>query len=271
MIDSHCHLNLSPLGEMLNDVISGAMQSGVTRILAPGITVQSWKTLQQFSERYRGSFPIDTALGLHPYFLTPSQKTTAEHEVVLGNQIKELEVAASNLHFSVKAIGETGLDGHIDVPMQIQKRALQAQLSIANSVKLPVILHHRKSHHLLFEALKLTPPKCGGVVHAFSGSIDDAKRYIDKGFCLGIGGTITYERAQKTRATVRHLVEHNLDALLLETDAPDMPMQGRQGQPNLPRFLPDVVSTLQALSGIDSDSLINATSQNYQRLFLKNS
>ncbi len=130
-------------------------------------------------------------------------------------------------------------------------------------------MHHRKSHHLLFEALKLTPPLCGGVVHAFSGSIDDAKRYIDKGFCLGIGGTITYERAQKTRTTVTHLIEHNLEALLLETDAPDMPMQGRQGQPNLPRFLPDVVSTLQALSGIEGDSLIEATSHNYQRLFLK--
>lgn len=268
MIDSHCHLDLPPILASLNNVIDEAKQSGITRLLAPGTTVASWATLQRCSEVYKDTLPIDTALGLHPYFLGIEQDVLEAQAVLLDKHINALEQAVSALHFSVKAIGETGLDSHISVPMALQQRALQAQLSIANSVNLPVILHHRKSHHLLFEALKKTPAVCGGVVHAFSGSIDVAKRYIERGFCLGIGGTITYPRAQKTRETVAYLVEHHLDSLLFETDAPDMPMLGRQGQTNLPQFIFDVVNVLAQISETDKALLIDATDNNYHRLFL---
>ena len=131
-----------------------------------------------------------------------------------------------------------------------------------------MILHHRKSHHLLFEALKKRRFQYGGVVHGFSGSIDVAKRYIDMGFSLGVGGTITYQRARKRRDTVAHLLKHQLDSVLLETDAPDMPMWGRQGQCNKPEYLVDVVNVLCGLGDCSAEHIISATTNNYTRLFL---
>ena len=272
MIDSHCHLNLAPLADDIDNVIKGAALAGVERILAPGVTVASWQVLQKISEQYRHVIPIDTAIGLHPYFLLHSQHAeqvaAVDRDDPISSLISALEHACETMHSSVKAIGETGLDGHIQVPMPLQQNVLDAQLTIANDVALPVILHHRKSHHLLFEALKKTQPKYGGVVHAFSGSIEVAKRYIDRGLCLGIGGTITYERAKKTRDTVAYLVKHHLDSLLLETDSPDMPMQGRQGQPNLPRYIGDVIDSLTSITGVSAIVLKEQTTKNYQRVFL---
>lgn len=265
MIDSHCHLNLPPLNVDLDEVISSAKQNGITRILLPGITVSSWAVQKDISQRYCDQLPIDLALGLHPYFLA---KTRLSQLNSSNDEIHQLEQAIDDPTYAVKAVGETGLDAVIDVPLEIQKDVLDKHLAIASNAKLPVILHHRKSHHLLFEALKKRRFKYGGVVHGFSGSIDVAKRYINMGFSLGIGGTITYQRARKTRDTVAHLLKHQLDSVLLETDAPDMPMWGRQGQCNKPEYLVDVVNVLCRLGDCSAQHIISATTNNYTRLFL---
>lgn len=328
MIDSHCHLNLAPLGSNLTEVLRKAKQNGVKRIMVPGITPASWKVLSSFnSQPYCDILPIDNAIGLHPYFLPKerdeippllkqfeeavagavvnTKESLSVAEGALPNSQGSLAVAQgcdpeaqgcssnaqgclSNAHgcppvaqgclssaqgclSSAKgcfcAIGETGLDGHIPVDMNVQKQVLHAHLDIADSFGLPVILHHRKSHHLLFEALKASSFEGRGVIHAFSGSTDVAKRYIGRGFCLGIGGTITYERAKKTKDTVTYLLRHHPESILLETDAPDMPMSGRQGQPNMPHYLTDVVAALSGLSEIEPNEIKTITSANYARLF----
>lgn len=307
MIDSHCHLNLAPLGSNLTEVLRKAKQNGVKRIMVPGITPASWKVLSSFnSQPYCDILPIDTAIGLHPYFLPKERDEISPllkqfEEAVAGavvNTKESLSVAEGALPNSQGflavaqgcdpeaqgclsnaqgclssaqgcfcAIGETGLDGHIPVDMNVQKQVLHAHLDIADSFGLPVILHHRKSHHLLFEALKASSFEGRGVIHAFSGSTDVAKRYIDRGFCLGIGGTITYERAKKTKDTVTYLLRNHPESILLETDAPDMPMSGRQGQPNMPHYLKDVVAALSGLSDIEPDEINAITSANYARLF----
>ena len=321
MIDSHCHLNLAPLGSNLTEVLRKAKQNGVKRIMVPGITPASWKVLSSFnSQPYCDILPIDTAIGLHPYFLPKERDEIPPllkqfEEAVAGgvvNTKESLSVAEGALPNSqgflavaqgcdpeaqgcssnaqgcppvaqgclssaqgclssakgcLSAIGETGLDGHIPVDMNVQKQVLHAHLDIADSFGLPVILHHRKSHHLLFEALKASAFEGRGVIHAFSGSTDVAKRYIDRGFCLGIGGTITYERAKKTKDTVTYLLRHHPVSILLETDAPDMPMSGRQGQPNMPHYLTDVVAALSGLSEIEPNEIKTITSANYARLF----
>jgi len=307
MIDSHCHLNLAPLGSNLTEVLRQAKQNGVKRIMVPGITPESWKVLSSFnSQPFCDILPIDTAIGLHPYFL-PKQRDEISpllkqfEEAVAGAVVNTKESLSlvkgalpnaqgflavaqgcapeaqgclsnaqgclSSAQGCFSAIGETGLDGHIPVDMNVQKQVLHAHLDIADSFGLPVILHHRKSHHLLLEALKASSFEGRGVIHAFSGSKDVAKRYIDRGFCLGIGGTITYERAKKTRDTVTYLLRHHPESILLETDAPDMPMSGRQGQPNMPHYLKDVVAALSGLSDIEPDEINAITSANYAHLF----
>ena len=314
MIDSHCHLNLAPLGSNLTEVLRKAKQNGVKRIMVPGITPASWKVLSSFnSQPYCDILPIDTAIGLHPYFLPKerdeippllkqfeeavagavvntkeslslvkgalpnaqgflavAQGCAPEAQGCLSNAqgcLSSAQGCLSSAQGCFSAIGETGLDGHIPVDMNVQKQVLHAHLDIANSFGLPVILHHRKSHHLLFEALKASSFEGRGVIHAFSGSTDVAKRYIDRGFCLGIGGTITYERAKKTKDTVTYLLRNHPESILLETDAPDMPMSGRQGQPNMPHYLTDVVAALSGLSEIEPNEIKTITSANYARLF----
>ena len=314
MIDSHCHLNLAPLGSNVTEVLQQAKQNGVKRIMVPGITPASWNVLSSYnSQPYCDILPIDTAIGLHPYFLPKeldeippllkqfeeavagavvnikeslslvkgalpnaqgflavAQGCAPEAQGCLSNAqgcLSSAQGCLSSAQGCFSAIGETGLDGHIPVDMNVQKQVLHAHLDIADSFGLPVILHHRKSHHLLLEALKASSFEGRGVIHAFSGSKDVAKRYIDRGFCLGIGGTVTYERAKKTRDTVTYLLRHHPESILLETDAPDMPMSGRQGQPNMPHYLKDVVAALSALSDIEPNEINAITSANYVRLF----
>ena len=279
MIDSHCHLNLAPLGSNVKEALQLAKKNGIERIMVPGITPESWEVLRQYTtQQYSDILPVDTAIGLHPYFLPIDIDA-------IPSLIKQLEEAVARAMADAKeglrsaqgcsptaqgcfcAIGETGLDGHISVDINIQKQVFHAHIALAVAYDLPVILHHRKSHHLLLETLKATSFSGRGVVHAFSGSIDIAERYIERGFYLGIGGTITYERAKKTRETVAHLLRHHADSILLETDAPDMPMAGRQGQPNMPHYLKDVVAALADISDIEPSEIEALTSSNYERLF----
>ena len=273
MIDSHCHLDLLASKKDLNTALERAKAAGLTRLMAPSINPHSWQTLQALNSEYQHLLPIDTALGVHPYFLSSNEcdlkngiASLSQEQLVKG-QLYELENAAAMRHPSVKAIGETGIDGHIKVPLKLQQQVFNAHLNVAERCSLPVIVHHRKSHHLLLEAFKQARYQGEGVIHAFSGSVEVAKRYIERGFYLGIGGTITYERAKKTRETLGYLLEHHFDNILLETDSPDMPMCGRQGEPNEPYYLNDVVEAISSTFSVAPSEVIATTTANYFRLF----
>ncbi|MEW9798770.1 TatD family hydrolase [Alteromonas sp. CYL-A6] len=254
MIDSHCHLDLNSFAQDVDDVLHRSRQAGVTRFLIPGTTESGWRRQAVLAEQHDD---IDIALGLHPYFL-------ASDDSALKAQLIALEHALASPPAALVAIGETGIDGVVNVPVACQMTALQRQLELAQATGLPVILHHRKSHHLLQQVLATSRFTQGGVIHAFSGSIDIARFYIDQGFLLGVGGTVTYPRGEKTR---RSLASVSLEHVLLETDAPDMPMCGRQGKRNSPEYLGDVVPVLSRVFEVSDDAVIAQTTANYHRLF----
>ena len=251
MIDSHCHLDLPEFEPDWQDVLNSAVSKGVERILIPGTTVSGWQRQQNMAA---DNAQLDVAFGLHPYFFPdePENALAALREQLQTTTIKPV------------AIGEIGIDCAIDTPVKAQQALFEAQLEMASEQSLPVILHHRRSHHLLLESIKRSRFTQGGVIHAFSGSEQVARQYIDVGFKLGIGGTITYSRAQKTRQTVANIP---LQHLLLETDAPDMPMSGRQGARNEPQFIGEVVAALADLHGITPEAVIEQTTANYFALF----
>ena len=251
MIDSHCHLDLPEFEPDWQDVLNSAVSKGVERILIPGTTVSGWQRQQNMAA---DNAQLDVAFGLHPYFFPdePENALAALREQLQTTTIKPV------------AIGEIGIDGAIDTPIEAQQALFEAQLVVASEQSLPVILHHRRSHHLLLESIKRSRFTQGGVIHAFSGSEQVARQYIDVRFKLGIGGTITYSRAQKTRQTVANIP---LQHLLLETDAPDMPMSGRQGARNEPQFIGEVVAALADLHGITPEAVIEQTTANYFALF----
>ncbi|WP_125779502.1 TatD family hydrolase [Pseudoalteromonas rubra] len=229
-IDTHCHLDFDELRERLPQHLADAQALGVERCVVPGVTLVQSRTLRAFAKQYPG---VKIAFGLHPYFM-------AQHK---AGDMAQLAALAHRHSSELVAIGECGIDATVeDIPAQQQ--LFIEHIALANALKLPLIVHHRKSHHLLAAAFKQLPPQNGGVIHAFSGSLQDANTYLKLGFKLGVGGTISYPRAAKTRTT---LAQVPLDSLLLETDAPSMPLAGYQGQPNLPKRVVEVFEHLCAI------------------------
>ncbi|RDV29342.1 TatD family deoxyribonuclease [Alteromonas aestuariivivens] len=251
MIDSHCHLDFPDFDNDLDSVIAASLAQGVKRFMLPGTEVSRWHRQYSVAQRYP---EVDLALGLHPYFL----------HLQPNDAFEQLQRQFEAVQPSVLAVGEIGLDATVKMPAREQEHWLERQLLLAKDCGLPVILHHRKTQDRLLSIIRKTGFDQGGVVHAFSGSEQVANAFIEKGFLLGIGGTITYARAAKTRHTISRLA---LQHLLLETDAPDMPMCGRQGQRNSPEFLSQVVSSLSQLSGVEEQEIIRQTTDNYCRLF----
>ena len=251
MIDSHCHLDFSCFDSDRREVLNACQANNIHTILIPGTQASAWNKqillCQEFSQ-------LKFSLGLHPYFLDDFQD---QHLTLLADLL-----TANN--GQVLALGEIGLDFAIKVDPKVQQDVLEQQLGLAQTHKLPVILHHRHSHNELLRTLKHFPLSRGGVVHAFSGSLQEAQRYIDLGFKLGVGGTITYPRAVKTRDTIRHVP---LSSLLLETDAPDMPLMGKQGERNSPENIPLVLQALQELRAEPVEQVGRACEDNFADLF----
>jgi len=141
---------------------------------------------------------------------------------------------------------------------------LDAQLKLAKRYDLPVILHSRRTHDKLAAHLKRHDLPRAGVVHGFSGSLQQAERFVALGYKIGVGGTITYPRASKTRDVMAQLP---LSALVLETDAPDMPLNGWQGQANRPERIVEVFQTLCSLRSEPADVIADTFIHNCNELF----
>ncbi|UAA40077.1 TatD family hydrolase [Paraneptunicella aestuarii] len=260
MIDSHCHLDFDCFDSDREPLLKRCKEQDVERIFIPGTQVAHFYKLLEIQQQYSNQsiYPqIDIALGLHPYFLSEHY----EHD------LKVLEKTIVMHRDKLVAVGEIGLDFSLrgslseKVSKDIQERVFQAQLNIAKRFQLPVILHHRKSHNELIRILKQSGFDLGGIIHAFSGSLQIAEQYIELGFKLGVGGTITYPRARKTRETIKHI---SLEYLVLETDAPDMPIYGRQGERNSPEYLPEIVMSLAELKGESAETVIASCSNSYR-------
>lgn len=255
MIDSHCHIDLEAFDHDRADVLESAFQKGIQRLMVLGLSNQQFEKLLDLRQQYP---QIDIALGLHPYFLTFQNDTQTQLMLDEFSRLASLHQA----HFI--AFGEMGLDGSLGLDMSYQETILSYQLNLAKDYKKPVILHHRKSHNQLISLLKSQSYQGGGILHAFSGSYHEAKTYIDMGFLLGVGGTITYARAKKTRETIAKIP---LDKLVIETDSPDMPVSGFQGERNQPSQLLRVVDALAELKKTSTFDIEQQTTKNYLALF----
>lgn len=237
LFDSHCHLDLPQLLPDLELHLANAKAVGVEGFLVPAVQSSAWLPLLELKRRY--GFYI--ALGVHPWWASQTQLDALE-------RLEDLAALPQ-----VSAIGEIGLDFALDEQsFALQRQCFELQLQLAAKLKKPVILHHRKSQNELLQIIKQQQFSQGGILHAFSGSFAQGKAFIDMGFKLGIGGTITYERADKTRKAVK---QFPLDALVLETDSPSMPLHGFQGQINTPSQLPLVLKELAELRGEDQQQI----------------
>ncbi|MGF1681056.1 TatD family hydrolase [Photobacterium minamisatsumaniensis] len=236
LIDSHCHFDFPPFCDDPKAYLTLAQEAGVGIVVVPAVGERNWQAIRQLSAVFDNVY---YALGLHPFF-------SAEHtENAIARLASELAVESELREKNASrcvAVGECGLDFAItDANRNQQISLLTQQLVLANEHNLPIILHCRKAFPELMRVLRQNPPIAGGVYHAFSGSYPQARQLIDLGIKIGVGGTITYRRANKTRNTIATLP---LATLLLETDAPDMPIAGFQGEPNRPDRLANIMREL---------------------------
>lgn len=280
LIDSHCHLDFEPFDSDRAELIQRCAKVGVNRFVVPGVQPSQWAALAELSKTYSGVY---FAVGVHPWWsrtvLDVDEKKAGAHHNLEGrvaneegnlteNRLASL-LAESSLtsllsHPKCVAIGECGLDKLHDVSLSKQRNVLEWHCELANRHQLPMICHSVKTHSELLDVIKHSSVQCGGVVHGYTGSEQTAKQFWEKGFYIGVGGSITYPRARKTRDAIKALP---LECMLLETDAPDMPLCGKQGQRNSPEYLIEVAKCVAKLKGISLAEVAEVTRQNAERLF----
>ncbi len=257
--DTHTHLDylLRMSGEPLSCLMANAAQAGVRKMLIVAVMKKDFETLAKMTALYPKR--LYYGLGLHPLYI--QQHTQAD--------LERLNRLLAKRPQGCTAVAEIGLERAKPellsaVLWQKQQDFFSAQLSFAKQYGLPVNLHSRKAHESLYTFLKQADlPKCG-VVHGFAGSYEQAKRFVDLGYQIGVGGVISYQRANKTRQTIAKLP---LDALVLETDSPDMPVFGFQGQPNRPERIVETFKALCQLRREPAEVIAQALWHNSVRLF----
>lgn len=249
LIDAHCHLDFSAFDSDRLDVIDSAKAVGVGHFVVPGTTRARWPNVLKLGERE----DISLCLGLHPYFI-------AEHEeqdlAALEKQIAE------DARFV--AVGECGIDGRFTKTLDEQWHYFNAQLRLAKQYELPVVVHCVKANDTVSKRLRQLALPRGGLIHAFAGSYEQADKFLQLGYTLGLGGGVTYERAQRLRHVVSQLPD---DRFVLETDSPDMPLCGYQGQRNEPCRVADVCEVVAYLRNQTVDQVAALSSANAARLF----
>ncbi|MDH5259484.1 MAG: TatD family hydrolase [Gammaproteobacteria bacterium] len=240
LIDSHCHLDFHVFDDTRESLINECLEKGIEKFIVPGVTAATWARLKKVSTDFPSIYP---AYGLHPYFLN-------EHDLAHVDKLKLFLQKESAV-----AIGEIGLDYFLqDLDKEFQQVIFSAQLEVASELKLPVILHVRKAHDDVLIHLK-KHNLIGGTVHAFNGSYQQAIRYIDLGFKLGFGGALTFDRAKHLTKLVAQLP---LEAILLETDSPDMLPANYAEQYNTPLT---ILSVLQCICDIRNEDVAEVAEQ----------
>lgn len=251
-IDTHCHFDFPPFSDHEESSLRLAAEAGVRQLIVPAVEAARFEHILNLAAQHA---PIFAALGLHPICI--EQHTDAS--------LEQLEARLEARDNKLVAIGETGLDLYMENPdFEKQQRLLKAQFALAKKHELPMILHSRRTHDQLAAMLRKVDLPATGVVHGFAGSLSQAQAFVKLGFSIGVGGTISYERAQKTRHVMAQLP---LSSLLLETDAPDMPLQGFQGQPNRPERAALVFEALCTLRSETPEEIARALNDNTRRIF----
>lgn len=246
--DTHCHLDVADFDLDRDEVLEHCRTQGISKIIIPAIESKSWSRLLELCKSNKGLYP---ALGLHPVFIQ-------QHQADDINKLEQLLERTSPV-----AIGEIGLDFYIKAPDQKQYKEKQLelfeqQLLVAKNHDLPVILHVRKAHDQVLKLLTKIKVK-GGFCHAFNGSMQQAEKYIELGFKLGFGGTLTYVNSTKIHKLAKELP---LESIVLETDAPDMVVESHRGERNSPEYITESLAALAKIRNEDVSVIAEQTSIN---------
>lgn len=244
LIDTHCHLDAAEFDADREAVHAAARAAGVEIIVVPAVEVSAFARTRETVSRYPGCV---AAYGIHPLYVMQA----ADDDLAALRQwlLAERPVA----------VGEIGLDLYVaGIDPARQEHFFVEQLRLAREFDLPVLLHVRRAVDAVLKQLRRFKVR-GGIAHAFNGSRQQADEFIKLGFALGFGGAMTYAGSTRIRELARHLP---LEAIVLETDAPDIPPAWLNGGRNTPAELPRIASVLAELRELPVAELAQRTAAN---------
>ncbi|ANN67608.1 TatD family hydrolase [Bordetella bronchialis] len=252
LIDTHCHLDAQEFDDDRSQVVAHAIDAGVRAVVIPAVGRANFHIVRDLAHAMPGGA---YALGIHPLFVA------AAWDDDLKALRSAVEAAMDDPRFV--AIGEIGLDFFVKEiasgeARDKQERYYAAQLDLAAEFGLPVLLHVRRSQDIILKHLRRHRGLRGGIAHAFNGSDQQARGFVDLGFALGIGGAMTFPRSLQIRRHAQHL---GLEHLVLETDAPDIPPAWlhEPDRRNTPAQVAGVAQALAELRGTDAMSVAAGT------------
>lgn len=245
--DSHCHLQDRKFSKDLERVISSAREKGVKNIIIPGWDLNSSEKAVEIAGKYEGIF---ATIGVHP------------HDVKIYNESVEKDILKLLKREKVVAIGEIGLDFYRDLsPRDTQREVFKKQLKIATEENFPVVIHTRNS---LNEALDIVKDfETRGVFHSFTKEARLAKRIIDMGFYVGIGGVVTFKNSRLS-SEIKYIPVENI---LIETDAPYIAPEPMRGRRNEPAFLVHTLRKIAKEKSMSVEEVAEITYNNTKKLF----
>ena len=276
-LDSHCHLDAPEFDLDRTAVMQNAQSQGVAWCVMPAVQAKHFLSLQKLAQEIHQPY----ALGIHPLYVPQAQEQDLDFlaQCIEAALTKDAQGLRSDAR--LVAVGEIGLDFFVPAlcePVMREKQEFfyHAQLKLAQKFKLPIILHVRKSADELLKGLRRHGVQ-GGIAHAFNGSFQQAQTFVEMGFALGFGGALTFDRALQLR---RLATELPLSALVLETDAPDIPphwLYKTQAERKLenglavqarnePSQLPRIGAVLAQLRGVAVSDIAAATLANAKRV-----
>jgi len=260
--DSHCHPENKRFDPDRPEIFARAKAAGVTTLLAigngDGPGTGTFDCAIKLSERYEGVY---ATVGIHP------------HEAALASLDDFDELTSLAQHEKVIAWGEIGLDYYYDhSPRDVQQMVFIRQMQLANTAKLPIIIHCRPSDHSTDawdDTLNLirehwADTGLGGVMHCFSGTLDEARASLDLGFIISFAGNVTYPKALNIREAAAYVP---MDRMFIETDSPYLAPVPHRGKRNEPAFVTEVARQIGGLRGIDPDDVARRTSANFHGFF----
>lgn len=253
LVDTHCHLNSEELDKDLHDILQRAREENIRRMMVVGADLETSFNAVSLSKKYE----IDglyAAVGIHPH----------DCHSIPGGIPRELITLSSEDR--VRAIGETGLDYHYDLsPRARQKDSMAWHIDLAKSLGKPLIVHIREAYADAIDILKAEKAdECGGVIHCFSGSWEDAVNVLDLGFYISFAGPVTYPRNVDLRETAGRIP---LEKLLCETDSPYLAPQAKRGKVNEPSYIVYIYELIAGIRDMDQDSFIKTVWDNSCRIF----
>ena len=250
MIDSHCHLAAPQFSDDYDAVITRALDAGVTTMVCIGDTIEESREGLKIAEKYDQVF---CTVGIHPH-------QAKDWSAQTPGELKSLAASSKK----VKAIGEIGLDYHYDFsPRDVQRSVFREQLTLANELKLPVVVHCREAVEDVWAiADELKPTKL--VIHCCTEKWSDVERFVKRGYLLSFTGIATYAKSEEIRNTIKHCP---IDQLMVETDAPFLAPVPYRGKRNEPAYVMEVAKCVAEIKGVSIEEIDRVTTANAEEFF----